>query len=105
MAWTVLSAAYKACRQDTSTFESFLIVICFKVFQAQTTRDANIGRLVDAMNDIYGFLQEAEPLRKIESHKRIITHIMQQTTECGYFIRDYSKNKNFCTFVFLYPKN
>jgi hypothetical protein len=56
------------------------------------------------MNDTCGFVHDAEPLKKIESHRRIIVSIMQQTTECGYFIRDYSKNKDFCMFAHLYLK-
>jgi hypothetical protein len=47
------------------------------------------------MNDTLAFVHEVEPLKKIESHKKIIMHIIQQTMECGYFIRDYSKTENF----------
>jgi hypothetical protein len=50
------------------------------------------------MNDSYEFVHEVEPLKKVESHEKIIVHIIQQTTECGYFIRDYSKNKEFCKY-------
>jgi hypothetical protein len=62
----------------------------------QKSRDENIGRLLHAMNDTYGFVNG-----KVESHKRIIAHILQQTAESGYFIRDYSKNKNICTLSLL----
>jgi hypothetical protein len=62
----------------------------------QKSRDESIGRLIDTINDIYGFVHEVKPLKKVESHKEIIVHIMQQTTECVYLIRDYSKNKDFC---------
>jgi hypothetical protein len=72
------------------------LCVCVKVFLAQKFRDESIGRLVETMNDTYEFVHEVEPLKKVESHKEIIVHIMQQTTECGYFVRDYSKNKDFC---------
>ncbi|KAN0107633.1 hypothetical protein V8E52_009952, partial [Russula decolorans] len=76
MAWTVLSAAHK-------------------IILAQNDRDDNINRLVGTMNDTYAFIHEVEPLKKVESHKRIVTLLTQQTTECGYFIRDYAKTKSF----------
>ncbi|KIM89362.1 hypothetical protein PILCRDRAFT_2588 [Piloderma croceum F 1598] len=76
IAWTVLSAAYK-------------IVI------AQKKLDEVIDHLVEVMNDIYSFVQEAHALRDIESHKWIVALITQQTTDCAYFIRDYTINKSF----------
>jgi hypothetical protein len=48
------------------------------------------------MDDVYSFVKEAEPVKKIESHGRIVALMAQQTTECAYFIRDYAKNKSFC---------
>jgi hypothetical protein len=51
------------------------------------------------MDNACAFVQEAEPLKKVESQKEIITLLMQQVTECGYFIRDYAKQRNFCTLI------
>jgi len=48
------------------------------------------------MDDVYSFVKEAEPMKKIESHRRIVALMAQQTTECAYFIRDYAKIKSFC---------
>jgi hypothetical protein len=70
-----------------------------KIILAQNKRDDNINRLVGTINDTYAFIHEVEPLKKVESHKRIVTLLTQQTTECGYFIRDYAKNKSFCMSV------
>jgi len=70
-----------------------------KIILAQTDRDASINSLVETMNDIYTFVHEADPLKKIQSHGRIIALMTQQTMECGYCIRDYAKNKNFCMLV------
>ena len=48
------------------------------------------------MDDVYSFIDEAEPVKKIESHSRIVMLMTQQATECAYFIRDYTMNKSFC---------
>jgi hypothetical protein len=63
---------------------------------AQADRDDCIVHLVQVMDDIYSFVKEAEPMKKIESHRRIAALMAQQTTECAYFIRDYAMNKCFC---------
>jgi hypothetical protein len=86
------------CMLSRRSRRSRFLCDCFKVFLAQNSRDESIGRLVDIINDTYEFVHEAEPLKKVKSHKQIIVHIIQQTTECGYFIRDYSKNEEFCKF-------
>jgi hypothetical protein len=63
---------------------------------AQADRDNCIVHLVQVMDDVYSFVKEAEPMKKIESHRRIVALMAQQTTECAYFIRDYVMNKSFC---------
>ena len=63
---------------------------------AQVDRDSCIVRLVEIMDDVFSFVKEAEPIKKIESHGRIIELMAQQTTECAYFIRDYATNESFC---------
>jgi hypothetical protein len=63
---------------------------------AQVDRDNGIVHLAEIMDDILSFVKEAEPVKKIESHGRIIALMAQQTTECAYFIRDYATNKSFC---------
>jgi hypothetical protein len=81
---------------------SWCLCVCCQPFLAQKSRDAHVDCLVDIMNDTLGFVHETESLKKIESHKRIILNIIQQTTECGYFIRDYSKTKNFGKFFCIH---
>ena len=66
---------------------------------AQVDRDEGIVHLAEVMDDAYSFVKEAEPIKKIESHGRIILLMAQQTTECAYFIRDYTTNKGFCMFL------
>jgi hypothetical protein len=48
------------------------------------------------MEETYAFVQEVDPLKKVESHRPIIISLMKHTIDCGYFIRDYAKIKNFC---------
>jgi len=47
------------------------------------------------MDEVYSFFKE-DHLEDIKSMKSIVTRICQQTVECCYFLRDYSKTKNFC---------
>src|SRR6266550_1375217 len=48
------------------------------------------------MDDVFSFVKEAEPVKKIESHGPIIGLMSQQATECAYFIRDYAMSKSLC---------
>jgi hypothetical protein len=72
-----------------------------QIIVAQMDRDNSIIHLVEVMDDIYLFVQEAEPVKKIKSHCRIVALMAQQTTECAYFIRDYATNKSFCMSTFI----
>jgi len=47
------------------------------------------------MNDVYAFTLEAEPVKKVESHKPILAAMAKQTVECAYFIREYATDQNF----------
>ena len=48
------------------------------------------------MSDTFAFVRDAEPLKAIKEHIKTITLMIQQVTECGYFITEYAKQKNFC---------
>ncbi|KAF8548063.1 hypothetical protein OG21DRAFT_1607113 [Imleria badia] len=76
LAWSVISAATQ-------------------VLVAQKNRDEGIARLAGAMSDVFAFVEDAEPLKRIKAHMKTITLLIQQVTECGYFITDYTKQKNF----------
>ena len=94
MAWNILSAVHKV-RSSYATRMYFDLNLSQTIL-AQVDRDSCIVRLVEIMDDVYSFVKEAEPIKKIESHRRIIALMAQQTTECAYFIRDYAMNENFC---------
>lgn len=72
---------------------------CIQSIFAQKARDESVDRLVEIMRDTYAFVHEADSLKKIESQKGVIMLLTQQTIDCGYFIRDYAKNKSFFTLV------
>jgi len=94
MAWNILSAVHKA--RSSHTMRMHFDLNLSQTILAQVDRDCCIIRLVEIMDDVYSFVKEAEPMKKIESHGRIIALMAQQTTECAYFIRDYAMNKSFC---------
>ena len=48
------------------------------------------------MNDTFDIVEKADQLRR-KSKSKIIVRIVQQTTECAWFLRDYTKIEEFCT--------
>ena len=94
MAWSILSAVPNV-HSSCAVFTHFDLNLSQTIL-AQVNRDNGVIRLASIMDDALSFVEEAEPIKKIESQGRIIGLIAQQTTECGYFIRDYAMNKSFC---------
>ena len=95
MAWGILSATHRVNIFSLSP----LVVQNTEFIQMvidQLDRDNSVVHLIEVMDDIYSFVDEAEPLRKIESHGRVIMLMTRQATECAYFIHDYVKMKSFC---------
>jgi hypothetical protein len=109
MAWTVLSAAYKvwAIYWFTHVSPIALTISCVpgQIYQAQRERDEKITSLLDVMNKIYAFVDDAKPLQEIESQNKVLKCMAQQTIECGYFISYYSKTKNFRMISLCFLKN
>jgi hypothetical protein len=64
--------------------------------------DASIQCLVEIMDNVFTFVHEANALdlSASSSQKDSLACMAKQATECAYFIRDYAKNKNFCTLSF-----
>ena len=62
----------------------------------QNNCDGEMIHLVCTMNDVLGFVHDAEPLKKIKVHVKTIMLLIQQVMECGYFNTEYTKRKNFC---------
>lgn len=59
-------------------------------------RDEGIDSLAETIRDMFEFVGRVDALKKIEAHKQTIVKIVQQTTECAYFILDYRRNDSFC---------
>jgi hypothetical protein len=76
IAWNILSAVHR------------MII-------AEFDRDKKINHLVEIMNEAFVFVKEAEPLRRIASHRWILVQMMEETIQCAHFIHGYSKHSNF----------
>ena len=66
---------------------------------SQVVLDDKLRGLVEAMSDMFAFVNAAEPLKVIDSHAKIIKCITLQVTDCGYFISQYAKDESFCEVV------
>ena len=62
----------------------------------QKNCDEHTIYLAGAMRDVFAFVDDTESLKKVEKHMNTITLLLQQVTECGYFIIDYTKPNSFC---------
>ena len=81
-----------------STFSLALIpgLIAAQALVNQQNRDDRVIRLAGTMNDVFSFVEDAEALKAIEAHREPIKLLIQQVTECGYFIAEYAQQINFC---------
>ncbi|KAG2113855.1 uncharacterized protein F5147DRAFT_834817 [Suillus discolor] len=66
-----------------------------KIILAQVKRDESVDRLLQKLDEVYGFITRDENLSKVESMHDVIGKIAQQTLECARFIREYSETKSF----------
>ena len=58
--------------------------------------DSKVTTLASAMNDVFAFLHRGDCLNTIEKQRKSVTLLIQQVTECNYFVTEYIKRKNFC---------
>ena len=88
-----------------STFSLALITsfVATQVLVNQQNRDDRAIRLAGTMSDVFSFVEDSEPLKAVEAHKGPIKLLLQQITECGYFIAEYAKQNNFCQSSFPLP--
>ena len=98
MAWSILSVVPNV--RSSHTLHIHFNLNLSQTILAQVDRDSCIVRLVEIMDDVFSFVKEAEPIKKIESHHQTIELMSQQATECAYFIRDYAMNKSLCRLSF-----
>ena len=75
---------------------------CAQVVLDQTDRDKNVKQLLEVMNDVYSFVNDAELVKeRVGSQKQIVVLMVEQTIQCAYFIRDYSADIHFGTSFLL----
>ena len=67
-----------------------------QVLADQKNCDVEIVHLASTMNDVLAFVHDAKASKTTKAHIKTITLLIQQLAECGYFITEYTKRKNFC---------
>ncbi|KAF7965339.1 hypothetical protein HWV62_44309 [Athelia sp. TMB] len=87
-AWTVLSSLYKRIS------ETFIrIDILEQAYQHQKETDAAVLGLFKKMIDLYSFVGDVESLQeKIQRLNAVLIRVLEQTTECGIFFREYTSH-------------
>ena len=58
--------------------------------------DSKVTALASAMNDVFAFVHGVDCLKTIEKHRKSVVLLIQQMTECSYFVTEYATRKNFC---------
>jgi hypothetical protein len=97
MALSVLSGCAKVrCRFASLIIGYHLLV---QVVTNQAERDTSIANLLETLNDVYEFVEVAQPLQADKSTAKALSALSQQTIECGYFIQAYAKDKKFGVFA------
>ena len=61
--------------------------------QTQRVQDAKILDLVKAMENTYSIVVSADELNSHPVLQDIMEEMLQQTIQCGYFIRDYMQRR------------
>ncbi|KAJ7310918.1 hypothetical protein DFH08DRAFT_1045815, partial [Mycena albidolilacea] len=75
-------------------FACSVLTMAYKVVAAQRERDDRFRQLIKVTSDVFVFATKLE-MSVLEGHRRTIKLLVLQTTECAYFIRDYTKQKSF----------
>ena len=86
----------------SSTFSLTLLtgLTPIQVLVNQQNRDDRVVRLAGTMSSVFTFVEDAVALKAVKAHKEPIKLLVQQVTECGYFITEYAKQNNFCQSLF-----
>ena len=58
--------------------------------------DDRIVHLVDVMTDAIAFVDTVDALSRIQARREAVLSLIQQVTECGYFVTSYTQQKRFC---------
>ncbi|KZT35604.1 WD40 repeat-like protein [Sistotremastrum suecicum HHB10207 ss-3] len=79
-----------------------LVVASCKMFQDQQHLDEDIRALLAVMKHVFELVSLSKDLSH-DYQRKIASQLVQQTTECGYFIQAYGNNKQFLTRMFSNP--
>ncbi|KAF7979693.1 hypothetical protein HWV62_41709 [Athelia sp. TMB] len=89
MAWKLLSIVYKVCHASPQSIASFLPVN--QAYEQQKETDAAVLGLLGKMEGLYSFVDDIEGLPgKIKQLGRTLIRVLEQTTECAIFFREYT---------------
>ncbi|KAK6985070.1 WD40 repeat-like protein [Favolaschia claudopus] len=88
-----MSEAFSFLLQHVDKFTN-LITQFSEVVIAQKDRDDRFRQLIKITSEVYQFLNSLK-MSALEGHRGTIKLLTLQTTECAYFIRDYTKQKSF----------
>ncbi|KAJ7913248.1 hypothetical protein B0H13DRAFT_2005399 [Mycena leptocephala] len=75
-------------------FAFSVLTAAFRVVIAQKERDDKFRRLIHVTTEVFDFLNRMR-VADLDGHKQTMKMLALQTTECAYFIRDYTKHKSF----------
>lgn len=68
-----------------------------QAYEKQKETDAAVISLFKQMSDLYSFVNDVDGLAdKIERLERTIVRVLEQTTECGIFFREYTGHGFIC---------
>ncbi|KAG5641670.1 hypothetical protein DXG03_004519 [Asterophora parasitica] len=88
-AWTVIKASHEVIPIDPSV--STHADALAQIFEAQLEREAKVRELWDIIIDTLDFMEEAEPLKKMQGLETTIQAIMSQLYDCALHLKDYEQ--------------
>ena len=73
-----------------------------KAVRNQEITDDKLLSLFESVKQTFSFAKNLQELRnKVQALENIITQILKQTTECGFFVQDYLQRGFYSTFDFF----
>ena len=73
-----------------------------KAVKNQEITDDKLLSLFESVNQTFSFAKNLQELRnKVQALESIITQILKQTTECGFFVQDYVARGFYSTLDFF----
>ncbi|KAG8214191.1 hypothetical protein J3R82DRAFT_10981 [Butyriboletus roseoflavus] len=78
-----------------ASLASSVLAATNKVLANQQGHDSKVTTLARVMNDVFALVHVGDCLKTIEKHRKFTTLLIQQVTECSYFVAEYAKRKNF----------